>query len=270
MVHAKTLIIDLNDTLIYFSRISALWHLPHKWEFLLYCCETKQTPLTACSVLHALTYNILEIYGYNTEEECPYSNYSKKIKLPLLMVQLIQGNYSEKDCLEKALECVEIFEKNKGFTSKNEKVCIQAFIKMAFESSILIQTCRVYKDLEQVLIAISQEIDSKTGNKKHRIIILSNMHAEAFEKMKYQNELKNLFTIIPEEHWIISGLIHLIKPQKDIFNYVFTIFNIQPNDCIFVDDQEENINLAKSLGMTTIWCDKNRPKMIEQLRSALQ
>jgi putative hydrolase of the HAD superfamily len=115
-----------------------------------------------------------------------------------------------------------------------------------------------------VIKKLSKEVDEK-GNKKHQIFVLSNMQNEVYEKMKTHKPLKKLFKYIPESNWIISGKIKMIKPNNDIFEYVLNTFNLKVNDCVFIDDQKENIDAAAKLGFKTIQCVANRKIVIKQL-----
>lgn len=49
--------------------------------------------------------------------------------------------------------------------------------------------------------------------------------------------------------WIVSCDYHIVKPNKEIYIRLFENFNISPEECFFIDDKEENINMAKTLGM---------------------
>ncbi|MBH27959.1 MAG: pyrimidine 5'-nucleotidase [Chloroflexi bacterium] len=42
------------------------------------------------------------------------------------------------------------------------------------------------------------------------------------------------------------------KPAKGSFDALFKSIEANPSECIFLDDQERNLEMAKSLGMTTI------------------
>ena len=61
---------------------------------------------------------------------------------------------------------------------------------------------------------------------------------------------------------------HIIKPNKEIYIKLFETFNIKPEECFFIDDTEENINIAKKLGMKGFTLDiKNQglDKLIKEL-----
>ena len=48
---------------------------------------------------------------------------------------------------------------------------------------------------------------------------------------------------------MLSGPIKMAKPQKEIFEYVLDSFNLCHEDCLFIDDVEDNIKGAESAGI---------------------
>jgi putative hydrolase of the HAD superfamily len=48
---------------------------------------------------------------------------------------------------------------------------------------------------------------------------------------------------------IMSCEIGLIKPNRDIFEYALHAMNTTPQESIFIDDREENINAANEIGI---------------------
>ena len=56
---------------------------------------------------------------------------------------------------------------------------------------------------------------------------------------------------------IISSNIHKIKPTKDFYQYILDKYNIEPNELLFLDDNIDNVNGAKELGINTIKVDRD-------------
>ena len=100
---------------------------------------------------------------------------------------------------------------------------------------------------------------------------------------EYVRELKNRYTlailsnlgkswsIAREEQFHISNLfdevvwscdLGISKPNKQIFNYLINKLNINPGECVFIDDKQSNINAAQSLGMKGILYQN--PQQLEQ------
>lgn len=47
----------------------------------------------------------------------------------------------------------------------------------------------------------------------------------------------------------VSYEINIRKPDPKIFKYLLDNINLKPEECLFVDDKEENVSAAKQLGM---------------------
>lgn len=81
----------------------------------------------------------------------------------------------------------------------------------------------------------------------YRVYLLSNYPAE-----------------LSELHWpafsffhdidgkIISAVEGLVKPEEQIYRLLMKRYRLKPEECIFLDDREDNINTARKLGMTGI------------------
>ena len=89
---------------------------------------------------------------------------------------------------------------------------------------------------------------------------LSNWSSEKFAAVRAKYSFFQLFATI-----LVSGDVKLIKPDSRIFQALLERIGRSAGECVFIDDSEENITTARSLGFETI-----RFESPEQLRSALQ
>lgn len=51
---------------------------------------------------------------------------------------------------------------------------------------------------------------------------------------------------------VFSYKVKSIKPEDKIFWELFTHYNLDPQECVFIDDIQENLDTAFRLGMTTV------------------
>ena len=51
---------------------------------------------------------------------------------------------------------------------------------------------------------------------------------------------------------IVSGQVHLRKPDKEIFLYTLQKLRCEPDQCVFVDNSVKNLLVAEELGIQTI------------------
>lgn len=80
-----------------------------------------------------------------------------------------------------------------------------------------------------------------------RLYGLSNWSAETFPMAQYDYGFLSLL-----EDIVISGDVKMIKPEPEIFHYLLKRINLQPGECLFIDDSPANIETAKRLGFQTI------------------
>ena len=64
---------------------------------------------------------------------------------------------------------------------------------------------------------------------------------------------------------VVSGEEKCIKPGKEIFNVLLERYHLRANNCVFIDDNADNISAAKRLGFDTIHFQN-----IPQLRAGLK
>ena len=91
---------------------------------------------------------------------------------------------------------------------------------------------------------------SKLNN--YQLVLLSNtndLHIEqVIENMSLRRyeRFKNCF-----HRFYLSQEIHLSKPSPSIYEFVLSENNLQPNECLFIDDLEENTKAASKIGIHT-------------------
>lgn len=91
----------------------------------------------------------------------------------------------------------------------------------------------------------------KKINSKVKVVIATN-HI-SFVKDFINNNFDTMYL----DDLIISAEINKIKPNLDFYKYVLDKYKIEVNELLFLDDNMENINKAKELGIQTIKVEKN-------------
>ncbi len=89
---------------------------------------------------------------------------------------------------------------------------------------------------------------------------LSNWSSEKFGAVRAKYAFFQLFDTI-----LLSGDVKLIKPAPGIFDALLERIGRSASECLFIDDSEENISTARSLGFETI-----RFESPDQLRRELR
>ena len=79
--------------------------------------------------------------------------------------------------------------------------------------------------------------------------------------------------VIPAIHLfdgvLFSAEVRCMKPQKEIYERLFTRFSLKPEECYFIDDQRLNIESAARCGMEGYVYDGDRKKLIVKLSQVL-
>lgn len=96
-------------------------------------------------------------------------------------------------------------------------------------------------------IAGSVEILEKLICNGYKVLGLTNWSAETFPVAR------QLFPFLNHLHGIVvSGEEKLVKPDPEIFNLLLQRYSLDAEQCIFIDDNPENIAVASKLGFDSI------------------
>lgn len=166
--------------------------------------------------------------------------------LPPLMCKWQKGEFTCKELVDKIKNSAE--KNSKFFKSKSEKdLIIKSAELLLPENHIGIE--KIKSSGLKLLKQLKNKRD-KDGNLVNNVFIISNFDYETFDLL--QNKFPELFGQFIPEQIIISGKVKMIKPYKNIFEYTLKKFKLNPKSCIFIDDQIENVDGAKSCGMNAI------------------
>ncbi|MEW4924192.1 HAD family phosphatase [Algibacter sp. 2305UL17-15] len=105
----------------------------------------------------------------------------------------------------------------------------------------------ILKDFPKHRLAFLKELKSNTD---YQLILLSNtneLHINwVKEHVPFYNEFRNCF-----DAFYLSHDIQLRKPNRDIFEFVLNTHQLKADECLFIDDNADNINTAKTMDIHT-------------------
>lgn len=84
----------------------------------------------------------------------------------------------------------------------------------------------------------------QNGNK---LYILSNMHSASIDYLEKNYSFWDLF-----DGKVISCRIKMIKPERNIYEYLLTTYQLKANETVFIDDTTINLETASQMGITPI------------------
>ena len=154
------------------------------------------------------------------ERDIVLSNEEEKLE------RLFGPNLSEDDYLKKAKEIV-----------CNEKNIVNI-------TKTLIN--KLYKVKDREIFKKVKEINSDV-----KIVIATN-HVSFVKEF-----INSHFDVSYLDDLIISAEINRIKPNLDFYEFILDKYKINANELLFLDDNIENVNGAKKLGIQTIKVEKN-------------
>ncbi|WP_298498513.1 HAD family phosphatase [uncultured Algibacter sp.] len=103
------------------------------------------------------------------------------------------------------------------------------------------------KDFPKQRLDFLKELKS---NSNYKLILLSNTNALHIDFIKtnvlFFDEFKDCF-----DTFYLSHEINLVKPNQDIFEFVLNENNLIAGECLFIDDNKDNISTAKNMNFKT-------------------
>jgi HAD superfamily hydrolase (TIGR01549 family) len=166
-------------------------------------------------------------------------------RLPQLMCSWLKGTISGHEALETVKKNLE---HAYAFANRIEKSITHAIAHVIFCPETFIKT-RTF---------INEGLDFVRYCKRngHAVYILSNWDAHSFDLLQQKHpEFTALF-----DGAIISGKVGLLKPDPAIYRHLLSEYNIDIEQCMYIDDQEENIRAATQVGITSIVCPKTKKR----------
>jgi len=152
----------------------------------------------------------------------------------------------------------DFYEQTNIFATNSEMDCgvpfKQALARLADEFPHYHEPIHMWQDrwLETIGGPINASVKLLTSlhAKQYPLYALTNFAAETFfthirHDAKYN--FLNLFTDI-----VVSGVEKVIKPDPKIYEILLQRNNLDPKNCIYIDDSKANLTPAQNLGMTTI------------------
>lgn len=105
---------------------------------------------------------------------------------------------------------------------------------------------------------------------------IKNIKARGYKVGLLTNIIKPVFDIIKKSGYydifdvmVASCEVNLAKPEPEIFKLTINKLKVDPENTIFIDDKESNLETAKKLGLKTVLAQKT-PQTIFGIKSLLE
>ena len=113
-----------------------------------------------------------------------------------------------------------------------------------------------YQEIEHLLNAVPRfltpieatiELIHELSKTKNRLFVRSNMHLASIAYLEQRYKIWDMFDGI-----VVSSRIQMVKPERQIYEYLLRLYQLEPAETIFIDDMRENLAAASSVGIQTI------------------
>ena len=108
--------------------------------------------------------------------------------------------------------------------------------------------------------ALVEDIKAKGG----KLYLLSNVSIGFAEQYHHVSHLRELFSLF--DGLVFSGPLGIIKPDPAIFHHILNKFSLQPEHCVFIDDNAANVAGAEAVGIRAYHFDGDPQKLREYLK----
>lgn len=81
---------------------------------------------------------------------------------------------------------------------------------------------------------------------KYKLALLTNAKIGLWDEWK-EGSLREYFEAIVD-----SSEVHILKPDKRIFQILLNRLQLKPEECLFIDDEMKNVDAAKKLGFKPV------------------
>ncbi|MGA9530949.1 MAG: HAD-IA family hydrolase [Candidatus Babeliales bacterium] len=232
-------LMDLNDVLLDFSSSAAFKFMGAKiafWFWQLWGTSMDKPVERVFEFLSLIEGETLE----KIDPESPHIRFIptyRNMRIPGITVAWMKGDITTAELLKKIETGLDTF--SSFFTSTKEKKVIAKLVQLFFDPHV---RAKVYR-----LIPKGVKLAKLCKKYGYRLILVSNMDADIIPLL--QEKYPDLFNLFDD--MVISANIHMIKPEKKIFEYLIQHFSLTPKDTYFIDDQPSNVAAAREFGITS-------------------
>ena len=148
------------------------------------------------------------------------------------------------------------------------------------QNDLIIRLNEKYNEPVEVLTAVLEKRHLKKNNEIFKPMkklvkwlhsqgiktyILSNMGKESARSLTKMLGKKNFTDIV------FSCDVHMCKPDKDMYEYALKRFGVEPEECLFVDDTQKNLDACEMFGVNTCLFDcNNMDKSVEAIKKFIK
>jgi len=191
--------------------------------------------------LQSIFYDTLEktIEGQDVKS-LPASNDPEGRPLPFLMRAWLSGMLSGNEIKRKVFSTMS--RHPEWFSNETEQLLIKNLVNFVFTPTLFVES----QYIPDNVISFVKQLHVAG----YQLFVLSNWDENSFILLK--EKYKNFFDLF--DGHIISGRERMMKPDYAIYELLLKRYNLSAEQCIFIDDQKENIRTALDANIIAILC----------------
>ncbi len=235
-VKPKALILDLGGIFIYFSKFGYAKELGLGSIISYMLCDLKNP-----AGMKDIIFGVLEQVPLEVDHELIPTRSPNGDVLPYILNTYQTGRVSPKEALSLALKTYERLNDEGYFVSEREADLTRRALIAMFDPVIHAKFSYPIKEGIKLL----KELKAQN---KYLLLGLTNWDGHSFEivQQTYPEALEAFDEIF------VSGNVGRLKPNEDAFEAVLEKYNLIKEECVFLDDQPENIEAARQLGIPSV------------------
>ncbi len=208
--------------------------------------------------LQERAFEVLNLLGTQQGPEELRLKSPEGLELPQLFVDMLCGIITPQEALKQSTDLVNQLWQEKFITKRREMELLLSIMRTMFDSETFIQYIKAIPGGAQLVATCAQDPELNQ-------FVLSNWDAHSFNLLYDTREGQKIFAHIKPENIMISGACHLAKPDPAIFKNLIATHNLDPRDCVFIDDNLENVHSAVNCGFNAIWFHNMSYKDLKKL-----
>ncbi len=166
----------------------------------------------------------------------------EKRTMPRCLVELQEGKKTCAQARDEIAQGMHILDEQKFFSSVKEKELMKDIMDLVLDPQTVTTMIEPVKSTVQLIHRLKAA--------GHEVGCCANVPAELYaaSQQKFDHVLQHFDWIV------ISSHENIVKPA--LLNHAVNKHNLNPNNCILIDDLEISADAARKLGMQAIVCDK--------------
>lgn len=211
-------------------------------------------------------YEVLVYAAGEQEGDADHFLYDHRgVQLPRLMAEWQLGKITSSQVYALIDITIEKLIYSHYFTDVGEARIIKNIIKKVLFNPKALSQGMVPAEGAKLLKKLYKE-KNEDGSGRYSFYILSNWDAESFDEFcKSEDIQKKILRYFDKDKIVYSGKYGMGKPNPEFYQLLLSLFDLDPEECLFIDDQPENIETAKALGLQTILWNKKEASRIEKM-----